>query len=106
MEETPEGMEMKWTGWGNALLVKENSMPKLVATLLTFIESLGFQEARERAIKEIIKRECWAILDDAWIIGDESHHELRKKMYEFGQLSIGGNQPLDPTLPPQRNSEY
>lgn len=84
---------MEWTGWGNALLVSESSMPRLVAALLTYIESLGFPPNQEKAMKEIIKRECWSSLDSAWIIGDSAHAEFRKKAFEFGQLSLGGHQP-------------
>jgi hypothetical protein len=80
-------------GWGNAHLLFEDSVSRLVGRLLTHIEACGMSASQEKALKAIIKNEVYATLDDAWIIGAETHSELRKKAYEFGQLSMGGKPP-------------
>lgn len=79
--------------WGNALLVFEGTAQRLVGRLLTLAESWGMNPAQEKAIKAILKQEVYDSLNDAWIIGDEEHAMLRKKAYDFGQLSCGGLQP-------------
>lgn len=84
---------MEYTGWGNAHLLFEDSMSRLVGRLLTHIEAWGLPEAQEKAVKSIIKKEVYATLDDAWIISDKDHAMLRKNAYEFGQISMGGHFP-------------
>lgn len=94
--------KMEWTGWDNAHLLYQDSMPRLVGRLLTHIEAWGLPEAQEKAVKSIIKKEVYATLDNAWIIGDKEHALLRKKAYDFGQLSMGGHYPSE--YPPNINT--
>lgn len=92
-DTTGQELKMKWNGWGIAHLLYEDEVSKTVGRVLTFVETLGFNPDREKAVKDIIKREIYATLNNGWIIGDDMHHELRKKAYEFGQLSMGGYMP-------------
>jgi hypothetical protein len=93
----------EYSGWGNAHLLFEDTMSRLVGRLLTHIEAWGLPPAQEKAVKSIIRKEVYATLDDAWIIGDADHAMLRKNAYDFGQLSMGGHHPSD--LPHHGNSQ-
>lgn len=86
---------MKYYGWGNALLVYEDIPSTLVGKLLTLAESWGLPEKQEKSVKEMIRQEVYRAFDTAWILGDDSHYEMRKKAYEFGQRSVGGFMPED-----------
>lgn len=80
-------------GWGNALLIPEGTSGSLVGKLLTIIESWGLPQSQERAIKDVIRNEIYDMFDNAWIIGENDHVTLRKKAFDFGQLSCGGHMP-------------
>ncbi len=77
-------------GWGNAWLVPEQISGNLVGKLLTLIESWGLPAPQERAVKNIVRNEVYNAFDNAWIIGEEDHMKLREKIFNFGQLSLGG----------------
>jgi hypothetical protein len=94
-EESKEMFGSVLLGWGNALLVYEGTAQELVGRLLTLTESWGLGESQEKAVKSIIKQEIYRSLDDAWIIGEKDHAMLRKKAYDFGQLSCGGLRPQE-----------
>jgi len=87
--------KMEWSGWGNPHLLFEDSMSRLVGRLLTHIEACGMSASQEKALKTIIKNEVYATLNDAWVVGDADHAMLRKKAYDFGQLSMGGHSPRE-----------
>jgi len=81
------------TGWGNALVIFEDTPSTLVGKLLTLAETWGMSEKQEKAVKEMIRQEVYRAFDTAWIIGDQTHYEIRKMAHEFGQRSVGGLMP-------------
>lgn len=90
-----EGSSFQEEGWGNAFLVHEDTSSRLVGKLLTLIETWGLNATQEAAIKNVVRHAVYDAFDDAWIIGENDHVALRKKAYEFGQLSIGGHRPSE-----------
>lgn len=85
-----------YSGWGNALVIFEETPNDLVGKLLTLAEAWGLPEKQEKAVKEMIRQTVYRAFDNAWIIGDDTHYEVRKRAYEFGQRSLGGYMPSDP----------
>lgn len=79
--------------YANAIVIPEDAVGDIVGRLLTFVETLGFDEGRLKAVKDVIKRECYAILDRAWIIGGEEHQKIMMNASRTGQYSIGGHTP-------------
>ena len=86
---------LEYTGWGNTHLLFEDSVSRMVGRVLTHVESWGMPTAQEKAVKSLVKKEIYSVLDEGWIIGDSDHAMLRKKAYEFGQLSMGGHHPSE-----------
>lgn len=86
-------MKTPFRGCGDALLVFENTPSNLVGKLLTLAETWGMSEKQEKAVKEMIRQEVYRAFDTAWILGEETHYQLRKKAYDFGQRSLGGFMP-------------
>lgn len=77
-------------------LVTNQYIQNLEGRLLTLIETLGFNETREQAIKGIVRQHVWDIVpywDELWIYGEDVpflHDQCEKRRSDMTTVKGSG----------------
>ena len=81
-------------GWGEAIVVFENSPDIIVGRVLTLVEAAGLPSKQEESLKHLIRQAVWDVLtDDCIRISGERHTELRNLQAESRIHSDGTPSP-------------
>ena len=80
--DTQKG-SLQGVSYGYGYVVSDNHIDRLLGKLFEVVEALGFQQKQEDALKGLVQKTIYSVMEDAIFIKPERHTEIREEYYKI-----------------------
>ena len=69
--------------YGYGYVISDNHTDRLMGKLFEVVEALGFQPKQEEALKGLVQKVIYSVMEDAVFITPERHTAIREEYYKI-----------------------
>lgn len=80
--------------YGNGYAISSETPGHLEGKLLTILETAGLPEKQEQALKGLIRRAIWEVIDDSVYLSSKRYTEIRELYWEMKKKAGANGLPL------------